>query len=33
MDKLAALVDSMAITEYNIHGGDLKGAHKNFYAM
>ncbi len=33
MDQLSALVATMAITEHNIHGGDLKGSHKNFYAM
>ncbi len=33
MDILSATIDSMAITEFNIHGGELKGTHKHFYAM
>mmetsp|Transcript_5345 Transcript_5345/g.4927 ORF Transcript_5345/g.4927 Transcript_5345/m.4927 type:complete len:199 (+) Transcript_5345:819-1415(+) len=33
MDSLATLIDSMGVTEFNVHGGELKGTHKQFYAM
>lgn len=33
MDELGALIDSIAITEYNIHGGDQSNKKHHIFQM